>query len=143
MEDLFRSYWWLLFPLSWFVIGGWQSWLNYRKHRDSLDIIRRYADSGKDIPPGLIDKLGTPSSDDDSYGYSYSGRRGRRYYGSSRSMGGWPNVVLFFALSAGFGYASWTDLYGAGEAFTIVAFVMGAVGLATLVATLTNRTPKD
>jgi hypothetical protein len=53
MEDLFRSYWWLLFPLAWFVVGGWQSWLNYRRHRDTLDIIKTYADSGKDVPAGL------------------------------------------------------------------------------------------
>lgn len=138
MEDLFRSYWWLLFPLAWFIVGGWQSWLNYRKHRDNLDVIRRYADSGKDIPAGLLDKLNSPIPDDwDTDG----GRRGRRYY--RRGYGGWYQVVLFGSLAAGFGYASWTDIYGAGEAFTIVAFVMAAMCLASLVATLTMRTPKD
>jgi len=137
MEDLFRSYWWLLFPLAWFIVGGWQSWLNYRKHRDNLDVIRRYADSGKEIPAGLLDTLNSPVPDDwDGYG-----RRGRRYY--RRGYGGWYQVVLFGSLAAGFGYASWTDIYGAGEAFTIVAFVMAAMCLASLVATLTTRTPKD
>jgi hypothetical protein len=138
MEDLFRSYWWLLFPLAWFIVGGWQSWLNYRKHRDNLDVIRRYADSGKEIPAGLLDKLNSPVPDDWD---GYEGRRGRRYY--RRGYGGWYQVVLFGSLAAGFGYASWTDIYGAGEAFTIVAFVMAAMCLASLVATLTTRTPKD
>ena len=30
MEDLFRSYWWLLFPAGWFIAEAWQSWLRYR-----------------------------------------------------------------------------------------------------------------
>ena len=141
MEDLFRSYWWLLFPMSWFVIGGWQSWLNYRKHRDSLDIIKRYADSGKEIPAGLLDKLNSPLPDDWD-GYSGS-RRERRYYRHRRGMGGWYQVTLFGALAAGFGYAAYIDIYGAGEAFTIVAFVMGAMFLASLVATLTMQPPKE
>lgn len=58
MEDLFRSYWWLLFPLSWVVIAGWRNWLSYRRHQDNLDLLKRFTDSGKDIPAGLMDKLG-------------------------------------------------------------------------------------
>lgn len=141
-EDLFRSYWWLLFPLSWFIAGAWHSWLNYRKHRDNLDIIKKFADSGKEVPAGLLDKLSAPIPDDwDDDGYR--GRRGRRYYRDRYGMGGWYRVVLFGSLAAGFAYASYIDIYGAGEAFTIVAFVMGAMFLATLVATLTTRPPRD
>lgn len=58
MEDLFRSYWWLLFPLAWVVIGGFQSWMSYRARRDTLDLIKTYAASGQDVPPALLDKLG-------------------------------------------------------------------------------------
>ena len=139
-EDLFRSYWWLLFPLSWFIAGAWHSWLNYRKHRDNLDLIKKFADSGKEVPAGLLDKLSAPIPDDWDDD-SYRGRHRRRY--SRRGYGGWYQVVLFGSLAAGFAYASYIDIYGAGEAFTIVAFVMGAMFLATLVATLTMRTPKD
>jgi hypothetical protein len=140
MEDLFRSYWWLLFPLAWFVVAGWHSWLNYQKHRDTMDMIKRYADSGKEPPAGLLDKLNAGTVDDGWGGYD--DRRSRRYY-YRRGMGGWPNVVLFGALAAGFGYASYTDIYGAGEAFTIVAFVMAAVCLASLVRTLITPPPRD
>ncbi|MCF8504329.1 MAG: hypothetical protein K9G59_05390 [Caulobacter sp.] len=137
MEDLFRSYWWLMFPLAWFIMGGWQSWLNYRKHRDNIDIIKSYAASGREPPAGLLDKLNAPSAHDDAYGYNYRESRGRRGYG------GWYQVVLFGSLAAGFGYAAATDIYEAGPAFVIVTFVMGALCLASLVATLTMRTPKD
>ncbi len=143
-EHLFRSYWWLLFPLSWFIAGAWHSWLNYRKHRDNLDLIKRFADSGKDVPAGLLDKLSSPIPDDWDDD-DYRGRRARRYYRGryGYGFGGWYRVVLFGSLAAGFAYASYTDIYGAGQAFTIVAFVMAAMFLATLVATLTMRTPKD
>lgn len=58
MEDLFRSYWWLLFPLAWMIIGGFRGWLDEQRRRDNLNLIKHLADSGKDIPAGLIDKLG-------------------------------------------------------------------------------------
>lgn len=58
MEDLFRSYWWLLFPLAWMIIGGFRGWLDDQRRRDNLNLIKHLADSGKDIPAGLIDKLG-------------------------------------------------------------------------------------
>ncbi|MDP1632059.1 MAG: hypothetical protein Q8L66_11640 [Caulobacter sp.] len=142
MEDLFRSYWWLMFPLAWFVIGAWRSWLDYRGHRDTLDIIKSYANSGKEPPAGLLDKLNSPGVDENWRGY---GRRSRRHYRRYywRGYGGWPRVVMFATLAAGFGYAAWTDIYDAGEAFTIVTFVMIAMTLASLVATLTMPPPKD
>ena len=40
MEDLFRHFWWLLFPMAWIVIGGWNTWLEYRARRDTLDLIK-------------------------------------------------------------------------------------------------------
>lgn len=137
MEDLFRSYWWLMFPLFWFIAGAWHSLVNLRRHRDNIDLMKSYIASGKEIPAGLMDKLNTPSIDDDWDGY---GRRGRRY---RRGFGGWPNVALFGSLALGFGYASYVDIYGAGQAFTIVALVMGSMFLASLVATVVSRSMKD
>jgi hypothetical protein len=135
MEDLFRSYWWLLFPLSWFVVGGWQSWLRYRSNRDTLDLIKSYAQSGREPPPELLARL----NQRDVYGDDDDRHRGRHGYAR---QGGWYQVVLFGVLCMGFSYAAITDLYGAGPAFVIVAFVMGALSLATLVATLVGRGPR-
>jgi hypothetical protein len=136
MEDLFRSYWWLLFPFSWFVIGGWRSWLNYRSNRDTLDLIKSYAQSGREPPPELLARL----NQRDAYGDD-DDRPRRRYRGDSR-YGGWYQVVLFGVLCMGFTYAAVTDFYGNGSAFVIVAFVMGALSLATLVSTLVGQGPK-
>lgn len=144
MEDLFRSYWWLLFPLAYFVVSGWQSWLNYRRHRDTLDIVKSYASTGKDIPQGLLDKLNAPADYDEWTGEPRSTtREERRAYRRRYGMGGWSKVVLFGALSLGFLYAWSENMYAQGPAFLIVGFVMGALCLSSLVATLTYRGPRD
>lgn len=134
MEDLFRSYWWLIFPLSWFVFDGFQNWLSYKANRDTLDLLKSYAASGREPPPELVARLNKHWNPDD--GYRERGWRGR---GGERT---WYQVVLFGVLCAGFTYATVTDLYGAGSAFLIVAFVMGALSLASLVAVLVNRGPR-
>lgn len=128
MEDLFRSYWWLLFPLAWFIGSGWTSWLNYRRQRETLDIVRRYADSGREVPPELMKVLDKPiDSETEFWGAGINASSG------SGGRGGHAfSLVMFTALAAGFAYAAWSDFYGAGEAFTIVAIVMGAIALGTL-----------
>jgi Flp pilus assembly protein TadB len=140
MEDLFRSYWWLIFPLSWFVFGGYQSWLSYRANRDTLDLIKSYAQAGREPPPELLAKLSKRWNDGDDHedrDDRYERRRWRR-----RGPRGWYHVVLFASLGAGFAYAAVTNLYGAGEGFVIVAFVMGALSLASVVSLLVDRGPK-
>jgi hypothetical protein len=140
MEDLFRSFWWLIFPLSWFVFGGYQSWLSYKANRDTLDLIKTYAAAGREPPPELLAKLSKRWNDgdenDDDYGHDRPRRR-HRYRARS-----WYQVVLFACLGAGFTYASVTDLYEAGPAFLIVAFVMGALSLASAVSILVDRGPR-
>ncbi|EJL27183.1 hypothetical protein PMI01_03955 [Caulobacter sp. AP07] len=136
MEDLFRSFWWLIFPLSWFVFDAYQSWLRYRVNRDTLDLIKTYAEAGREPPPELLAKLNQRWNEGE--GGEDDGRpRHRR-----RRQRGWYQVVLFATLCAGFTYGSVTDLYEAGPALLIVAFVMGALSLASLVSVLVDRSPK-
>lgn len=132
MEDLFRSYWWLLFPLAWFVSSGFSSFLNYRRQKDTLKLIQAYAEKGQEPPAALLKVLDRPI-DADTEMFNGSGAGG----GSGRpGDGSWFSVVLFGVMGAGFAYASWTDIYGAGDAFLIVSFVLGALCLASLVSAL-------
>lgn len=57
MEELFRSFWWLLFPLSWIVFGAFQTWLSYRARRDALDLLKLYVESGREPPAALVERL--------------------------------------------------------------------------------------
>ena len=132
MEDLFRSYWWLLFPMAWFVFGGFNSFLNYRRQRETLKLIQTYAEKGQEPPAALLKVLDRPIDEEGAamWGAGKSGSSDRPGDGS------WFSVVLFGVMSAGFAYASWSDMYGASEAFLIVSFVLGALCLACLVSAL-------
>ena len=54
MYYFFSSYWWLLFPIGFFVFGAWDRWLAYKRSRDHLDLLRHYAQQGKEPPPELV-----------------------------------------------------------------------------------------
>jgi hypothetical protein len=57
MEELFRSYWWLVFPLGWMAFGGFRTWLTYRARRDALALLQSYAEAGREPPPALLARL--------------------------------------------------------------------------------------
>ncbi|RYG15656.1 MAG: hypothetical protein EON96_10210, partial [Caulobacteraceae bacterium] len=119
MEDLFRSYWWLLFPMSWFVFSGFQSFLNYRRQRDTLNLIKTYADKGQEPPAALLKVLEQPIDDDD-----------RTWTGVGRSRAGdgaWFSAILFGVMTIGFGYGAYTDMYGGQPALIIVTFVLAGL----------------
>jgi hypothetical protein len=60
--DLFRDFWWLIFPLSGIVFGAFQRWLAYRARRDALDLIRTYAETGREPPAALVARLNVRAS---------------------------------------------------------------------------------
>jgi hypothetical protein len=55
--DLFREFWWLLFPLCGGAFGLFRTWLAYRARRDALDLIKTYAAAGREAPAALIARL--------------------------------------------------------------------------------------
>ncbi|WP_428149075.1 hypothetical protein [Brevundimonas sp.] len=128
MVELFQGYWWLLFPLGWFIFGGFNAMVNYYRQKNVLKIIKTYADRGEQPPESLLKIVEQPL--DDRHEYTPSTRM---------DDGNWFSVVLFGIMAVGFGYASWSNIYGAGDAFLIVAFVMGALAAASLVSSLLGR----
>jgi len=62
-DDIFRSYWWLLFPIGFFVFGAWDRWLVYKRSRDHLELIKTYAAQGKEPPPELVKAAQDPMGD--------------------------------------------------------------------------------
>jgi hypothetical protein len=117
--------------------------MRYRRHRDTLDLIKSYTDQGKDPPQALVDRVaGKLRADEEAEDNEdgWSDREDRRHYRRLRRREGrWYQVVLFGVLAAGFGFAAVSDMYSASGAFLIVAFVMAALCLASLVTLLTTR----
>lgn len=145
MEDLFRSYWWLLFPLGAFVYGAWDRWLSYRRSKDALDLIKSYVAQGKDPPPELVRRMQEDEEEEDWLGL---GRRPRRHRGTARDWDGYRGdfrtAIFTGFLAGGFWLASeFHFLSGAGGAFRLVALILTCVAAATLVAGLVSRSFRD
>jgi hypothetical protein len=54
---LFTRYWWLIFPLFWMGVAMMGIWSRHTRANRSLDLIKSYADQGKDPPPELLKAL--------------------------------------------------------------------------------------
>ncbi len=136
MEDLFRAYWWLLFPMAWFVFGGFSSWLNYRKQRETLKLLKTYADKGQEPPEALLRVLDKPiDSDNETWGGASTPGRPANY---------WSLFGLFAVLAGGFGIAAYMpETFGVDMGvrfpFTVVALTMGAVAVWALISAMMTR----
>lgn len=55
--EIVRSFWWIVFPLSWFGFAAYQSWLKAAAHRDALDTLKSFALAGREPPAELVAKF--------------------------------------------------------------------------------------
>ena len=148
MEDIFRSYWWLMFPIGFFVFGAWDRWLAYQRSRDHLDLIKTYADQGKEPPPELVKAIREDDPLDSSdhrwegyggrYGYGMHPRHMRRMYRRAYRWSPywqWRTVFITGAVAAGFWFASeYADFPGTEGPFRLVAIIMSCVAVGHLIA---------
>jgi len=54
---LFSRFWWLIFPLFWMGVMVMAHWSRHNRANRALDIVKSYADQGKDPPPDLMKNL--------------------------------------------------------------------------------------
>ena len=54
MEALFYNFWWLLFPAAFFVAGGFNAWVASSRRRGAMDLLKTYADNGREPPAELV-----------------------------------------------------------------------------------------
>ena len=142
MEDLFRSYWWLLFPIGWMIYGGFTSWLNYRRQRDAISLIRAYADKGQQPPEALLKLMEKPIDSETEF-WKSNGQSDTPRPAQARQY--WSLFGLFAVLSLGFGVAMNVNggLDGGGWPYGVVALTMGAVAIWALInACFLGRTPR-
>ncbi|MBP2158535.1 MULTISPECIES: hypothetical protein [Asticcacaulis] len=124
MEELFRSYWWLIFPVGWMIAAAFESFGRYHQRSGTLKLLKTYAEQGKEPPQALLDML--KSDEQRAYDYASSAYGGYDYkpHGARHS---WWQIVTFGALAVGFGYYG---QYGGGhEIFTALALAFGVAAL--------------
>lgn len=120
---LFSHFWWLIFPLFWMVMGMFRLWLRHSRANRTIDILKSYADQGKDPPPELLAAL--RSTDFAKF---------RRVSGGS-----WIPFFLFVALTAGFTMLGLSADRHEAMGLFFVAIVMGGLAVGFLVTALTHR----
>ena len=122
---LFYSFWWLIFPIFGMAMGVMSMWQRHARANRTIDIIKSYADQGKEPPPELLAALRAPE---------FAGRPQRN--------SSWVPVFLFAALSAGFVMFALMTANGDTRhmvPFFFVALVMGGLAVGNLVAMLAGR----
>jgi len=125
--DLFRDFWWLIFPIFGMGMGLWGMASSERRSNRVMDLIKSYVDQGKEPPPELL-KLAAEGDD-------YSGRTPQ----TRQHSGAWT-FVTFAAMAAGF-TTGWWFVRGEDYAFPflIVAVVMGVLAVGALFILLLGR----
>jgi hypothetical protein len=138
MEDLFRSYWWLLFPIMWFVFGAWDRWLSYRRSRDALDLIKAYTAQGKDPPAELLAQV-RDDPDPAAYAEPVGHHRAARRYWRYRRWRGSPywevrSAVFTGVIAAALWVASeYAAIPGLDWPFRLAAIILGSICLAKVI----------
>jgi len=110
---LFSSYWWLLFPLGFFIAAGFSSYMRYKRTQAKIDLLKTYAAAGKEPPADLIaglDAIEGGGGDSDS-----GDGRGTTVF----------LVILFGGLAAVFGAVGYLGLFGmeGPEAYFVAAIL--------------------
>ncbi len=127
-EELFRDFWWLMFPIFGMGMGLWGMVSTERRSRDVLNVIKSYVDQGKEVPPELL----RMASDD----WQPSANK------TTPQQSSWWTFFTFAALAAGFSVGWWfirTEMWS--FAFLVVAVTMGVLALGALFIALTSRRP--
>ena len=129
-EELFRDFWWLMFPIFGMVMAMSGTFTNERRTRNVIDLIKTYTDRGKEPPPELL-RLAAQDWDDE----------GKPVTPQSRAHSNGWTFFTFAALAAGFGVAYWfirpTEEWA--WIFLAVAVGMGVMALGGLVMMFVGR----
>jgi hypothetical protein len=132
---LFGMFWWLIFPLFWMVAALLRMNQRHDQSNRILDLIKHYADQGKEVPPELLRALDKP----DQGPWGRDGDWGKRRHS-------WTGVFLFAALCAGFLlFAFWPGIgWDAHQTvgFLFAALVMAGLCIGNLVAVVAQNRQK-
>jgi len=134
MVEIFSNYWWLLFPLGFFIAAGWGSFMRYKRTQAKIDLIKTYTAAGKEAPPELLASIDRDNEHRHEYHFSGDGEAegGRRGGGGHAFL-----VVLFTGLAGVFAYTGYAGLLGEAEQeMYFIAMIMGVLAVAFLFSAL-------
>lgn len=123
--ELFQNYWWLLFPLAFFIAGGWNSFMSYQRTKAKVEVLKAYAQSGKEPPADLIKAF---EKDERHNADDWTGEDDTDYRSWSPFL-----VVLFAGLAGVFAFVGYQGWLGDTTSMYFVAMILGVLSFAFLV----------
>ncbi len=121
--SLFSSYWWLLFPLGFFIAAGFSSYMRYKRTQAKIDLLKTYAAAGNEPPAELIASL-----DASGIGSSNDSEESSSGAGTTIFL-----VILFGGLASIFGVVGYLGIFGMeGPEAYFVSAVLGVLAAAFL-----------
>jgi hypothetical protein len=131
MVELFREFFWIIFPVLGMGMGAFAIWNEFSRQKKALEVLKVYAEKGTEPPESVLAVLNKAST------------RDRRPRGSR-----WASAAFFGIFSAGFaGLAIWTYVNSGPSAFStgwlIAAIALGALCASNVVAALTAPRQDD
>ena len=129
--ELFRQFWWLIFPLAWIVLRLVRTFRHQSAQDRALEVLRIYAAQGREPPPEVLKALtqtGSPSTD------VLGGPLYQQHVNSPASA--WWTFFVFIALTGGFAVGASNFSNEAHGAFMVVTVVMAILAFGALVMAL-------
>ena len=129
---LFSGYWWLLFPLAFFLIAGWNNFMSYKRTKAKVELLKAYAQSGNTPPPELVAALDKDVQQSDVS------------QGSDEDWQSWNPflVILFAGLASVFAFVGYQGWLGDTNSMYFVAMILGVLAVAFLFGGLFGRRRK-
>ena len=129
MADLFRQFFWIIFPVFGMCMGAFAIWNEFSRQKKALEVLKIYAEKGTEPPESVLALLNRAST-----------RSSRR-----NPLAG---AVFAGVLALGFaGMAIWTYFNSGPFSFvtgwTLAAIALGAVCASTAVQALTAPRQND
>ncbi|WP_297734866.1 hypothetical protein [uncultured Maricaulis sp.] len=134
MAEIFEEYWWLLFPLGFFLAAGWGSFMRYKRTQAKIDLLKTYAAAGKEPPADLIASLDDPGDGRNDWTDTDGGDRASHGTGSNAFL-----VILFAGFAAVFAYEGYRGFIGMGEVAYFVALIFVVLSASFFVASFFKR----
>jgi hypothetical protein len=127
------KHWWLLFPILGFAIAFYSLYLDHRRKRGWMDLMRTYAQQGKE-PPASLTNAATSGD------WQWHGPPA--HYGHSGRFSDVRRAIILGVLAAAFGYL-YVHNADTNSGFGIAAVVLGALAVGFLIIAIVRPRSAD
>lgn len=127
-EGWWASHWWLIFPMFGFLIAFYSMWLQHRRSRDWMEVMKTYAQQGKEPPASMTGMQG-------DWRWNYYSMRRTPYWEARRG-------IILGVLAGAFYYLYYTNPIR-NDGFGIAAIICGALAIGFLLISLFPRPRMD